>query len=143
MSRELRKIYFKILIPSVLGLFGIFLVKLFGFFTFGHFKAMQILAPVTFVLSVIFAAALPIFLRTLFAHHMRFQKYTSARDLIKFERNLIFSALVAPYLIIPAYLFEFPRFYLAGTVLMALYAAYYYYPSERRIRFEKRVFRVK
>jgi len=42
-----------------------------------------------------------------------------------------------------AYLLEFPRFYLAGTVLMALYAVYYYYPSKKRIQFERKIFRVK
>ena len=143
MSRELRTIYFKLLIPAVSGIFGFFLLKVFGFFTVGQLRITPILAPVTFVLSVIFAAALPVFLRTLFAHRMRFQKHTSAQDLIKLERHLIFSALVSPYLVIPAFLFEFPQIYFAGTVLMALYAAYFFFPSERRLRFEKRVFRVK
>ena len=92
---------------------------------------------------MVFAVALPIFFRTLFAHKIRHQKSTSEAELIKFERNFLYIALVAPYLMLVAYLLEFPRFYLAGTVLMALYAVYYYYPSKKRIQFERKIFRVK
>jgi hypothetical protein len=42
-----------------------------------------------------------------------------------------------------AQILQLPRFHLAGTIIMALYALYYYYPSKRRIDFERRIFRVK
>jgi hypothetical protein len=143
MVNEIRRIYFTLLIPAIAGFIVISIVKRFNLLEVGRIAFQEIFAPLVFVLSVVFAIAWPIFFRTLFAHKMRQKKRVSEVDLIKFERNFLYIALVTPYLTLIAYLFEFPRFYLAGTVLMALYAVYYYYPSKKRIQFEKRIFRVK
>lgn len=143
MVDKLRRTYFTLLTPAVVGFIVISAGKKFNLVEFGHITSLEIFAPLVFVLSVIFAIAWPIFFRTLFAHKNRHQKSIPEVDLIKFERNFLYIALVTPYLTLAAYLLEFPSFYLAGTVLMALYAVYYYYPSKKRIQFEKRIFRVK
>ncbi|MEA2038532.1 MAG: hypothetical protein U9N82_01715 [Thermodesulfobacteriota bacterium] len=143
MANDLKKTYFALSIPAFLGLILVYLLKTLDCFPAGQIESLKYIAPLTFVLSVVFAIALPIFFRTLFVHRIRHQKSTSEAELIKFERNFLYIALVAPYLMLIAYLLEFPRFYLAGTVLMALYAIYYYYPSKKRIQFERRIFRVK
>ena len=143
MVNDIRRTYFILLTPAIAGFIVISIVKKLNLLEVGQIAFQEIFAPLVFVLSVVFAIAWPIFFRTLFAHKMRQKKRVSEVDLIKFERNFLFIALVTPYLTLIAYLFEFPRFYLAGTVLMALYAVYYYYPSKKRIRFEKRIFRVK
>ncbi len=143
MADEIRRTYFTLLIPAIAGFIAISIVKKFSLLEFGHITFLEVLAPLVFVLSVVFAIAWPIFFRTLFAHKIRHQKSISEADLIKFERNFLYIALVTPYLTLAAYLLEFPSFYLAGTVLTALYAVYYYYPSKKRIQFERRIFRVK
>lgn len=143
MADKLRRTYFTLLIPAIAGFIAISIVKKFSLIEFGHITFQEIFAPFVFVLSVVFAIAWPIFFRTLFAHKNRHQKSISEVDLIKFERSFLYIALVTPYLTLTAYLLEFPSFYLAGTVLMALYAVYYYYPSKKRIQFERRIFRVK
>jgi hypothetical protein len=143
MADKLRRTYFTLLIPAIAGFIAISIVKKFSLIEFGHITFQEIFAPLVFVLSVVFAIAWPIFFRTLFAHKIRHQKSISEVDLIKFERSFLYIALVTPYLTLTAYLLEFPSFYLAGTVLMALYAVYYYYPSKKRIQFERRIFRVK
>ena len=143
MVDKLRRTYFTLLIPAVVGFIVISAGKKFNLVELGHITSLEIFAPLVFVLSVVFAIAWPIFFRTLFAHKIRHQKSISEVDLIKFERNFLYIVLVTPYLMLTAYLLEFPRFYLAGTVLMALYAVYYYYPSKKRIQFERRIFRVK
>ncbi len=143
MADDLKKTYLALSIPAFLGLIFVYLLKTLDYFTVGQIESLKYIAPITFVLSVVFAVALPIFFRTLFAHKIRHQKSTSEAELIKFERNLLYIALVAPYLVLVAYLLEFPQFYFAGTVLMALYAVYYYYPSKKRIQFERKIFRVK
>ena len=145
MAKELRRSYLALMIPAVLALALVTGIKTLEWAP--HLPTypsglLRFLAPVFFVLSVFFAIALPIFLRTLFAHRVRDRKAVPESDWLKFERSLIRIALVTPYLVLPAYLFEFPRFYLAGTVLMALYAVYYFYPSGKRTRFERRMFRV-
>ena len=142
MAKKLKKTYFILLLPAVFGIIAIFLAKTYSVLALGQPPFLGIIAPFIFILSVIFAVALPIFYRTLFAHRVRHLKNISENNLMKFELNLLYFALVTPYLTLIAFLLELPRFHLAGTVLMALYAVYYYYPSQKRIRFEKRIFRV-
>lgn len=145
MAKELKRNYFYIMIPALLGLVAVYAIKALDLASgtpIQGWAAPGFLAPLVFVLSVVFAVALPIFYRSVFAHRMREAKTVPEKDWFKFERTLIHISLVTPYLILPAYLLEFPRFYFAGTVLMALYASYYFYPSARRIQFERRMFRV-
>jgi len=143
MADELRRTYFILLIPAIVGFVAISAAKKFNLLEFGYITSLELIAPLVFVLSVVFAIAWPIFFRTLFSHKNRHQKSISEATLIKFERNFLYIALVTPYLTLAAYLLDFPSFYLAGTILMALYAVYYYYPSKKRIQFERRIFRVK
>jgi len=143
MVDKLRRTYFTLLIPAIVGFIAISAAKKFNLVEFGYITSLELIAPLVFVLSVVFAIAWPIFFRTLFAHKIRHQKSIPEVDLIKFERHFLYIALVTPYLTLAAYLLEFPSFYLAGTVLTALYAVYYYYPSKKRIQFERRIFRVK
>jgi len=143
MVDELRRTYIVLLIPAIVGFIFLFVAKKFHLIHIGPFKFQEFLGPLLFIASVILAIALPILFRTLFAHKVRHQKSVSETDLLKFERIFLYIALLTPYVTFIAYFFELPRFYCAGTVLMALYAVYYYYPSERRIKFEKRIFRVR
>jgi hypothetical protein len=142
MVAELRKTYFVLLVPVVVGLVLIYFAKTYKFLALDHIAFLNIVAALTFILAVVFAIGLPVFIRSLFAHKMRDRTSVSRAELIKFERNLIIISLVTPYLTLIGYLLEFPRFYFSGTVLSTLYAIYYYYPSEKRIQFDRRIFRV-
>jgi len=142
MIDKLRKTYFSFLIPAIVGFICIYLSKKFNLFHLGQPQFISILAPLVFVLSVIFAIAAPIFFRSLFAHKISNEKSTTESKLIKFEQSLIRIALVTPYLGLVAYFFEFQKFYFSATFIMTLYAVYYFYPSQKRIAFEKRIFRV-
>ena len=144
MIDKLKKTYFNLLIPAIVGFLCIYLLKEFNFIIhLGKPQFISILAPSVFVLSVIFAIAAPIFFRSLFAHKMSNKKSTPESKLIKFEQSLIRIALVTPYLGWVAYFFEFQKFYFSAIFIMALYSVYYFYPSQKRIAFEKRIFRVK
>ena len=142
MANDLKKTYFTLLIPAISGFILIIVAKTFHFIVLEPVQFLPILAPIVFIMSVVFAVALPIFFRTIFAHKIRHQQSLAEADWIKFERHFLYIVLVTPYLTLMAYLFEFPRFYLSGTILMTLYAAYFYYPSNKRIAFERRIFRV-
>jgi len=139
---ELRKTYFALLVPVVVALVLIYLAKTYKLLTLNHIAFLNIVAALTFILAVVFAIGLPVFMRSLFAHKMRDRTHVSREELIKLERTLIYISLVTPYLTLIGYLLEFPRFYFTGTVLTALYALYYYYPSKKRIQFDRRIFRV-
>ena len=143
MTEKLRKIYAVVLLPSILGFVLVYLNNASGFVRIGPIHFSEIMAPSIFILSVVCAVACPIFYRTFFAHRKRMDPSVSENELMKFERNLIYIAMVTPYLALTAYILELPRFYTAGAFLMGLYAIYYFYPSKRRFAFERRIFRVK
>ena len=132
-----------LLMPAILGFIVISLFKALDLIPMDQVGFMELLSPLLLVLSVIFALGLPVFFRALFAHRVREQKSVSEADLLRFERTFLYIALLTPYLTLIGYLLEFPRFHLVGSVLMSLYAVYYYFPSQRRIQFERRIFRVK
>jgi hypothetical protein len=134
MIDKLRKTYFSLLIPAIVGFICIYLSKKFNLFHLDQPQFISILAPLVFVLSVIFGIAAPIFFRSIFAHKMSNEKSTTESKMIKFEH---------PYLGLVAYFLEFQKFYFSATFIMALYSVYYFYPSQKRIAFEKRIFRVK
>ncbi|MFH1980948.1 MAG: hypothetical protein ABIL58_03815 [Pseudomonadota bacterium] len=98
--------------------------------------------PWLFTLSVVFAGAAPVFLRTLFAHRMRRRTFVPEADFYRFQRQVIHWGLLTPYLACGACLLALPQFYFTGVALATLYAIYYTYPSQRRIAFEQRIFRV-
>ena len=143
MARDITKTYFLLLIPAVLGVVFVHIAKSYHLFSLSPIRFLHIVSPLIFILSVVFAMALPIFLRTVFSHKVRHQQSVSEAEWIRFERQFLYIALITPYLALLAYLFNLPKFHFAGTVLMALYAIYYYYPSKKRIEFERRIFRVK
>jgi hypothetical protein len=143
MSHDLKRTYFTLLLPAVLGFILIFAIRHFHLLSFNIPQFPSAIPPFIFIVSVCFAVALSIFYRTLFANKMRHQTRTSEREWLKFESNLLYIAMITPYLGLIAQILQLPRFHLAGTIVMALYAVYYYYPSKRRIEFDRRVFRVK
>lgn len=142
MDADLRRTYFLLLLPALFGLLLAFLLQYLDVLEAGGFQAPVFVAPLLFVLCGVFALALPIFYRALFANRMRSRQSTPEAEWFRFERNLIFITLVTPYITLVAQALQLPRFHLAGTILMTLYALYYYYPSRRRLDFERRIFRV-
>lgn len=143
MDTELRRTYFLLLLPAVFGLVLTFLLQYLDVLERGGLRPPVLVAPLLFVLCGVFALALPIFYRTHFANRMRSRQSTPEAEWFRFERNLIFITLVTPYITLAAQVLRLPRFHLAGTILMTLYALYYYYPSRRRLDFERRIFRVR
>ncbi|MEE4606124.1 MAG: hypothetical protein V2J65_32940, partial [Desulfobacteraceae bacterium] len=109
----------------------------------GSDNFIQIGGPLIFILCIALAIAFPIFYRALFAHKNRDVMSVSDQKFLKFERTLVNVVMITPYLALLSYLFELPRFYTGSAILIGLYAVYYFYPSKKRIAFERRIFRVK
>ena len=143
MQPILKRQYIIIMIP-VVGLFLAFgLARQLNFITSGQFVISSVLHSMVFVLSVITAIAGPLFFRTLFAHSMRKQRQVPAKEFLAFQRKILWISQMTPYIAFIAVLCDFPRFYASAIVLMALYAVYYYFPSRKRINFDRKIFRVK
>jgi hypothetical protein len=143
MTTELRKSYFKMLLPAVAGFGLAYAARLGGFSGDGLEGVRPVLAPLLFVLCATFGLALPIWVRAHFGHRVRQQQSVSRDQFLHFQRRLMQVALVTPYLTLAGYWFALPKFYLSGAVLMTLYAVYYFYPSRRRLEFDQRIFRVR
>jgi Trk-type K+ transport system membrane component len=132
------------LAPAILGFVVVILVRRFSAPDMGAVKTLQwVTAPVLFALSFAFGIAFPILFRTLFVHKNRHEKGISEDVLFKFERNTLYIALVAPYIALAGFFLEIPRFHLVGALLACFYAVYYFYPSRKRIQYERRIFRAK
>ncbi|RMD96200.1 MAG: hypothetical protein D6814_11830 [Calditrichaeota bacterium] len=99
-------------------------------------------APLFFVLAVAFSIALPIFYRAWFANKVKHRKALSFAEYFAHEKKLLRMVLVTPYFLPVASIFQFPKFYYAGIVLLAMYSCYFYFPSQKRLTFERRLFRV-
>ena len=142
MTDKLKRTYLILLLPSILGFTLAGGAKAYGLIEIGSFNFIEIAGPSIFILCIALAIAFPIFYRTLFAHKSRDLISVSEKELLKFERNLIYITLMTPYLALSAFFLELPRFYTTGTILMGIYAVYYFYPSKKRIAFDRRIFRV-
>jgi hypothetical protein len=141
MHDRLKKIYVSFLAPAVVGFMAVYLFRQVHQPIVSAETLVAVVAPAIFIMTAIFAFAGPILYRTIFAHRQRHLIKVPQLALYKFERNLTGMALVAPYLALVGYYLQLPRFHLAATLLMALYAVYYYYPSQKRIVFDGKLFR--
>ena len=143
MQKKLNKQYWMMIIPAgcLFLIFG--LARQFDFIHPGQFSIPGILHTIVFVLAAITALAGPLFLRTLFAHSMRNETKATAQRFLGFQKNTLWISQMTPYFAFIAVFCDFPRFYGGAIVLMALYAVYYFFPSERRISFDQKIFRVK
>ena len=143
MTDELKRTYLTFLLPSILVFTLAGGAKAYDLIEIGSDNFIQIGGPLIFILCIALAIAFPIFYRALFAHKNRDVMSVSDQKFLKFERTLVNVVMITPYLALLSYLFELPRFYTASAILIGLYAVYYFYPSKKRIAFERRIFRVK
>ncbi len=143
MTAKLKWLYFSLLLPAVLAGAGSYAARAMGGPVWAKWTEPQHLARGCFISCIIFAVAAPVMQRTFFAHRMRGRKYTPAPDFYRFQKRLIITALLSPYMALAAGLTDLPRLYHAGVILASLYAVYYYYPSNRRISVDARIFRVR
>jgi hypothetical protein len=143
MTAKLKRTYFILLLPAACGFLLLFAAERVKGEPFAPPSYPDYLAPLIFILSVLSAVALPIFLRSLFANRMRGRQNASEAEWARFENTMLWTAMATPYLALAAHVLRIPKFHYAGTAIMALYAVYYFYPSDRRITFDRRIFRVK
>jgi hypothetical protein len=143
MQKILNKQYWMMIIPAgcLFLIFG--LARQLNLIHPGQFAIPSVLHAIIFILSAITAIAGPLFLRTLFAHSMRNETQATAKKFLAFQTNTLWLSQMTPYLAFIAVFCDFPRFYGGAIVLMTLYAVYYFFPSEKRILFDQKIFRVK
>lgn len=141
-KEKLKQTYFKLFIPFVIILLLIYSAKAVNIIAKGEQALNKTVSVTFFALAAIFSVAMPVLYRTLFASKVKDKKSITKEEFIKFEKNLIIIVMMAPYMIIAAVIFNLPGFYFGCIILFAIYSIYYYYPSTKRINFEKKLFRI-
>jgi len=143
---ELRKALFRrymlMLIPAML-IFGIWAACKNSGLTPGFASVgSAILGPLTFICAIALAVALPILYRIRFVRKVSEQQSVDPEEFLSFQLGLTTLALSAPYAASISYVSGVSLFHFTGAFLAALYAAYYYFPSEKKVLHEMRLFRV-
>ena len=142
MDRQLKKHYLFLLLPAAIGFALVCGAKVLGYYLVPEFQVHALVPALVFILAGVFAIALPIFYRSYFAHIHRHRIQVSAKELVRMELHTIALIMTAPYLALLAYGLNLPRFHLCGTILIALYGVYYFYPSKKRMDFQKKLYRI-
>jgi hypothetical protein len=94
-------------------------------------------------LAASFSILLPLWLRIFFIRKVQGQREVSVEQFIQFEKTFILIAELSLYVVLIAYLLKVPKTQMLFIALFGFYAAYYYFPSSKRIHHEKKLFRVK
>jgi hypothetical protein len=140
-ASSLKRSYYRQLLPALGAIVLVAAGQAAGLLDAVAFD-VRVLGVVIFVSAIAFAAALPVFIRATFAHRVRLENRIEETAFMDFQKRLMRTALLSPYMVPLGLLLGLPGFYQIGIYLAAFYAVYYHYPSERRIGFDRRIFRV-
>ena len=142
MQQEIRTYYVKLILPAVLCCVVLFVLERLNIPVF--LGEVSKAGTVFFIiLSALFSIVLPLWYRIFFIRKVKGQKQVSVEQFVKFEKTFLLIAELALYVVLIAYIFKAPKMQMVFIALFGFYAAYYYFPSHKRIHHEKKLFRVK
>lgn len=101
------------------------------------------IGPLLMMGAVFFAFVFPVGLRMVMVYRSRDAQGLDEEEFLNFEIRSLRLALLAPYFAVAAAFCGVSRVLLGISAISAFYAVYYFYPSSRRIEYERRIFRVK
>ncbi len=141
MQQEIRAYYFKLILPAVVCCLVLFILE--------HVKVTLVLGEVSqagtiflIVLSAFFSIVLPLWFRIFFIRKVQGQQEVSVEQFMTFEKTFLLIAELSLYIVLIAYVFKVPKTQMSFIALLGLYAAYYYFPSVKRIHHEQKLFRI-
>ncbi len=141
-SASLRKVYSTQLLIAVV-LAGItYLLNYFSITSFTLNVPEKTVSVVLASLAGVFGIALPVFYRSYFIYGLKNQKQISNERFMNFEKKILNIALTAPYFLVFSILMNLSENTHILITLFSLYAAYYYFPSDKKVTFEMKVFRI-
>ena len=142
MNNGLQRVYWKVLMPAFALILFSEINKSMHWFEPQISKQYSSFGPAIFFLSAISALAAPLLYRIVFIKKIKKLKQISVSVFYDFEKKTIYIVLLTPYLFFAASLLQLAAFYYLSVFLLSLYACYYYYPTQKRIHFEKKIFRI-
>ena len=105
-------------------------------------KVGRIGSTIFLFVGLIFAFLVPLWYKLFFIKKIKDGKVFSKESFLRFEKNYLSISFIAVYNMLFAYLFQVDRIPMYIIILSGIYVLYYYYPSERRIALEKRIFKI-
>lgn len=142
-SKFLIKIYFRQLLPAIILIAVAYLLKYYFKLSETEPVPSLLVSVVITTLAGVVGIAAPIFFRSYFVYKNRDKKKILPDDFLGFERVLLTTALISPYFLVISVLINMNETANMLITIFALYALYYYFPTEKKIRFEMRIFRIK
>ena len=144
MYKALKKKYYYIVVPAIVIAILLIIFKQNNILQVTSTSfVVNTISPVIFILTALFAIAFPVLHRTIFNNGIKELKSITTDKFYRYQNQLLYVIAFTPYLVLIAYVLHLPQFFFGGTALFSLYALYFYYPSEKRIRNEKLIYRVK
>ncbi len=143
MVKKLQEKYFVLVSPPVILAMLVYLFQQLKIWEGVQATPSRYFPIVIFVLAITVGVAIPIYLRVYSFSKLKEKKTYSEEEFFNYEERIIYVISITPYLAFVAALLNIPSFYFGGTVLAAIYAMYYHFPSEKKINFDKKVFHVK
>ncbi|PLX32967.1 MAG: hypothetical protein C0600_01265 [Ignavibacteria bacterium] len=143
MIAALRKMYRVMLAPAAAGVFAIELLRELGPLSGWRLPGGASIELHFFIFTAATALATPMLYRSLFASSHRGKMSIALATLYRYENNSMVIAMMTPWMSLVASIFAFSAFYTIGIFFLGIYACYFYYPSQRKIEADIRIFRVK
>ena len=133
--------YRRWLLPAGLALACIWAARQTGVLAISSSAVDAVAGPAVFIAAIASALALPLLHRGHFVHRVQGLKGVPAEELLGFERTQLRLVLLSWYAAAIGYHLDVSVFHFGGAFLAALYGAYFYYPTRRRVSRELVIFR--
>ncbi len=133
--------YRRWILPACLALACIWALRQMGVLDISSAAVDAVAGPAVFIAAIASALALPLLHRGHFVHRVQGLKSVPADELLEFERTQLRLVLLSCYAAAIGYLLDVSIFHFGGAFLAALYGAYFYYPTRRRVSRELVIFR--
>ncbi len=142
-AKTLQRIYYWQLIPAAILLVMAYALTFIFHLADQNLSASKTVTIVVTVLSGVIGIAMPVFYRSYFVYKIKDQKKIAEDAFLNYERTQITLALLTPYFLIIAVLMSMNQTALILITLFSIYVLYYYFPSEKKVHFEMKIFRIK
>lgn len=142
---KLKKMYLWLLLPII---FYLLLGLYFLFWKEFDLKFSLLNSRFTVVLFLVIAAlfdfVLPLWQKiSFFSMVKKRNKEIKINTYLKYQKMLLGYAFLGGYLSILAYIISIPKIPLLIIIMAGIYSLYFYYPSSKKINFDKKIFNLK
>ncbi len=140
MQKKLLRLYFRLTIPFVILITILAIVEQIGIRIILPLDA-RLITIVLLLIAVLLSFILPLWFRLKLLNRYRERSKSLTKEkFLKFEIQYMILPLFTPYLMIVAYLLGTPKIPMSVIIIIAIYSIYFYFPSKKRIKLEKKIF---